>query len=463
MAVTSKIFSPNRLKDYSKAAIIEEIQRVIRDECAGVTPARDEFERLARVSRPSIAKHFGTYREALRQAGVAPHKQAPRPKVGAEEVRCNLLEVLKRASGYCFSQGFYRTNGGTFCEETVKRRLGVKDWQAAMEAIGAEKRPHIVHTVVSARAQRRKMLANLTEAELFKEIDRVWQVKGRRPSYSEFNEASALGITVYLARYGSWTAAVEAFCTAKGILVQGLKRARPTNAILLNELRSVVSQRPGDILTYDSYKRHGGTYSSSVFVARFGSWTAAVNAVGSTSGKQGRFSRDELLDEIQRLWEVFGRQPKYGEMSRFGRICPDCYAKQFGSWTKAIHAFCEDRSGASSPCAAPLPTAFTNRKIAILTSSNPIPAIAPSDLPNRGHFSRTVEHGTGRSVSLKLRFKVLCRDRFTCKACGRSPASHPGLELQIDHVDPYSTGGETRIENLQTELSQVLSRLNGEM
>ena len=87
MASASKSFSPNRLKDYSKSTVIEEIRRVIRDEFEGVTPARDEFFRLARVSRPTIAKHFGTYTEALRQVGIAPHRQVSRPIVGADAVR----------------------------------------------------------------------------------------------------------------------------------------------------------------------------------------------------------------------------------------------------------------------------------------------------------------------------------------------------------------------------------------
>src|SRR5690606_782969 len=57
---------------------------------------------------------------------------------------------------------------------------------------------------------------------------------------------------------------------------------------------------------------------------------------------------------------------------------------------------------------------------------------------------------TGRDPSLRLRWKVLQRDRFTCCKCGASPALSVGVELHVDHVVPWSKGGETVIENLQT-------------
>jgi len=57
---------------------------------------------------------------------------------------------------------------------------------------------------------------------------------------------------------------------------------------------------------------------------------------------------------------------------------------------------------------------------------------------------------TGRDPSLRLRFKVLQRDSFTCRHCGASPAKTIGVELQVDHIVAWSNGGETILENLQT-------------
>lgn len=59
-----------------------------------------------------------------------------------------------------------------------------------------------------------------------------------------------------------------------------------------------------------------------------------------------------------------------------------------------------------------------------------------------------------RVISDKLRYQVLKRDHFKCCACGASPAKDPSVELHIDHIIPWSKGGETTIENLQTLCSR---------
>lgn len=59
-----------------------------------------------------------------------------------------------------------------------------------------------------------------------------------------------------------------------------------------------------------------------------------------------------------------------------------------------------------------------------------------------------------RSISDKLRYQVLKRDNFKCCACGASPAKDPSVELHIDHIIPWSKGGETVIDNLQTLCSK---------
>ena len=59
-----------------------------------------------------------------------------------------------------------------------------------------------------------------------------------------------------------------------------------------------------------------------------------------------------------------------------------------------------------------------------------------------------------RSISDKLRFQVLKRDHFKCCACGASPAKDPSVELHIDHIIPWSKGGKTEPDNLQTLCSK---------
>jgi 5-methylcytosine-specific restriction endonuclease McrA len=56
---------------------------------------------------------------------------------------------------------------------------------------------------------------------------------------------------------------------------------------------------------------------------------------------------------------------------------------------------------------------------------------------------------TKRDPDIRLRWRVMSRDSFRCK-CGRSPSTHSGTVLHVDHIHPWSKGGETTLDNLQT-------------
>lgn len=53
-----------------------------------------------------------------------------------------------------------------------------------------------------------------------------------------------------------------------------------------------------------------------------------------------------------------------------------------------------------------------------------------------------------RAIPLGLRFQILERDKGRCLQCGRGSAD--GVCLHVDHVIPYSCGGLTVLNNLQT-------------
>ena len=74
---------------------------------------------------------------------------------------------------------------------------------------------------------------------------------------------------------------------------------------------------------------------------------------------------------------------------------------------------------------------------------------AIADGPRKADVSRA-ETSKGRDPSPRLRYRVLERDRFTCRACGASPAKDSGVSLHIDHIVPWSKGGKTTLDNLQT-------------
>lgn len=59
-------------------------------------------------------------------------------------------------------------------------------------------------------------------------------------------------------------------------------------------------------------------------------------------------------------------------------------------------------------------------------------------------------HKTKRNIPVTLRYQIMKRDNFKCVLCGASPAKDPNIELHIDHIIPWSKGGESTIDNLQT-------------
>lgn len=61
---------------------------------------------------------------------------------------------------------------------------------------------------------------------------------------------------------------------------------------------------------------------------------------------------------------------------------------------------------------------------------------------------KVAEAQISRNISLGIRYTVLDRDNGKCKLCGRRP--NDGVKLHVDHIVPYSLGGLTVIDNLQT-------------
>lgn len=53
-----------------------------------------------------------------------------------------------------------------------------------------------------------------------------------------------------------------------------------------------------------------------------------------------------------------------------------------------------------------------------------------------------------RSIPKALREAILRRDNYTCVKCGYQPPDQ--FYLQLDHIHPYSQGGTTTYDNLQT-------------
>jgi hypothetical protein len=192
-----------------------------------------------------------------------------------------------------------------------------------------------------------------------------------------------------------------------------------SNDELLADLQRVALLSPAtNFVTIGKYTEHG-KFDSTTISRRFGTWNKGLLAAGLSISNEF-YSDEQLFENILVLWQHYGRQPRKKELSEEPSVISEGpYKRRFDGWIAALNAFVDYANSSELE---------TAQKI------NPDPA-------NR--------HTTSRGPSLRLRWKVLQRDRFTCK-CGRSPATTAGIELQVDHITPWSKGGETVIENLQT-------------
>lgn len=184
-------------------------------------------------------------------------------------------------------------------------------------------------------------------------------------------------------------------------------------------------QRVAQLLNSDTVpqRKYGifGTYDYSTVIRRFGSWNNALRIAGLSLSNEVDISDERLFENLLVLWQHLGRQPRRSELSSPpSTISQTPYSRRFGSWTASLGAFVNYANG----CGVESSVAQPEAEFACRT--------------------------TGRDPSLRLRWHVLQRDRFTCCACGASPAFVPGVELHVDHRVPWSKGGETALENLQT-------------
>jgi hypothetical protein len=187
---------------------------------------------------------------------------------------------------------------------------------------------------------------------------------------------------------------------------------------LLADLRTIASNLGKLTLGHREYRALGKFHDTTIS-RRYGSWNNALRAAGLSLSNEVWLSDERLFENLLVLWQHFGRQPRRSELSQPpSGISQGPYKRRFGSWSASLKAFVD----------------FANAN--------------DTSVPTSSQFASGRE--TGREPSLRLRWHVLQRDRFSCRACGTSPATTVGVELQVDHIVPWSKGGKTVLDNLQT-------------
>jgi len=289
----------------------------------------------------------------------------------------------------------------------------------------------------------------VSDETLIADLRRVAELLGtERVTKDQYRQHGEYGARTQEERFGSWNNA---------LLRSGLKIGTPiSDEAMMADLCRVAELFGTKKVTKDQYRQHG-EYSLNI-IARFGTWNKALLRAGLMIYEAG-FSDVKLYENILTLWQHYGRQPRVSELafppSCISSISP--YCRRFGSWMNALRAFVDYANGTGSEA--------TESTIEEAIESPTTEAVENSieqttESLNAKTTDRQIEaviikrHKTGRNPSLRLRWRVLQRDNFKCCGCGASPAITLGVELHVDHIDPWSEGGETVLENLQTLCSK---------
>jgi len=202
---------------------------------------------------------------------------------------------------------------------------------------------------------------------------------------------------------------------------------------LLNDLKKVSAIINKNSITKLEYEKHG-RYSPYGFNKRFGSWFNALEKAGLEKTRELKIDTEDLFKNLEEVWVKLGRQPYITDMVKpLSKYSKDAYPRRFGSWRKALEAF----------------VAYVNENDDS-TLVEEEKTQSPQVNEENNSTAEIIKNKTTRNINWRLRFIVMKRDNFKCKKCGRSPSTDQTVILHIDHMKPYSKGGETVIENLET-------------
>lgn len=202
---------------------------------------------------------------------------------------------------------------------------------------------------------------------------------------------------------------------------------KATDEELLRDLERVAKKLGKDRLTAKEYNENGIFHCDTV-KRRFGGWNKALEKISLHGGNRFVVIED-LYDNLENVWIKLGRQPVRRDMdnSSVSNISSSTYLQHFQTWNNALRSFVEYINSDEKP-------------------------YGTEDVVNT--CVEKTGHKTTRDVNLRLRFLVMKRDSFKCVMCGASPALNPETVLHIDHIVPWSKGGETIYDNLQTLCSK---------
>lgn len=250
---------------------------------------------------------------------------------------------------------------------------------------------------------------DIPKEEALKQLRTFADELGRTPTSEDMTRDGPYSRKLYERKFGSWNNALQ----AAGLPVHDEWHVE--TAALLSELRRLASHLDRVHRRVDMVEH--GEYSGTVYFDRFGSWRDALKAAGMAPHEHYNVSRHDLVSDLQGLADELERAPFRREIHQYGTYSLHWYYKTFGSIDHALRQAVPDDYG--------------ERLWQNYLRSNP---------PDGANWT-------------EMREKALRRDRYRCVRCGTTQAEHrqqTGFDLHVHHRKPrqwFLRHPEKRIED----------------
>ena len=271
-----------------------------------------------------------------------------------------------------------------------------------------------------------KTLEDYSDEALLSELHRIaTELKGERLTKRKFDTFARTHSSTLEKRFGSWKNALDLAGISESIAprINVITREK-----LVSELQAYAKEFPDrtSVTQSEIAKRLKVRNTSIAKAKKFGTWGKLLIEAGFSSVPHGRrYTDEECYENIVALWTHYGRQPNFAELNQPpSRVGAKAYIRRWGGWRSALSAF-------------------------IKYINHDTPKLTPTPVVSEYSESKLTTENISRSISLALRYKILCRDHFRCVICGRSPAKEPSIELHVDHIHPWSKGGQNTEGNLR--------------
>ncbi|MEE0804227.1 MAG: HNH endonuclease [Prevotellamassilia sp.] len=274
--------------------------------------------------------------------------------------------------------------------------------------------------------------SSVSEEELINELRKISSLIS--DEYLSFSKYKKLGGKhtdhTFIKYFGSWFNALSKAGLRTSRNENEMKRI--SDAALINDVKRVAEELNSETITSSQYAELG-RISLWTLNNRLGTWEEILHKAGlKSTGFKTNISDIELLNEIERVWILLGKQPTTDDMkkgiSKF-HLCT--FTRRFGGWRKALEEFVK----------------YINGEVIYREVHKEDIDQGNKDKPSTNN-TKFKSHQTPREPSNRLKVQVLMRDGNRCRLCGVE--CNDGLHnIHFDHIIPWSKGGETVLENLQ--------------